>query len=269
MSSLSAAEAVAANRQAWDASAPLHRSDPSWDRLTQNFARDPGFSCFDPPMEAALRAIGLAGTSVAQLCCNNGRETVSLMNLGARSATGFDQSEAFLAQARDLAGIAGRDCRFVAGDVHAIDAEHDGAYDLAVITIGVLGWMPDLPRFLAVAARLLHPGGRILIHEEHPVVNMFEPRAEQPLLVRHSYFRTAPFVGEDAIVYGDGPAPRVGPHYWFAHPVGMLIESLIGAGLAIERFREFPDNISTTACDVLAADQLLPMSYLLQARKAA
>ncbi|PMU98114.1 methyltransferase type 11, partial [Pseudomonas sp. GP01-A4] len=104
------------------------------------------------------------------------------------------------------------------GDVQAIDAEHDGAYDLAVITIGVLGWMPDLPRFLAVAARLLRSGGRILIHEEHPVVNMFEPRAEQPLLIRHSYFRTAPFVGEDAIVYGDGPAPRVGPHYWFAHP---------------------------------------------------
>ncbi|MCJ2142539.1 class I SAM-dependent methyltransferase [Methylobacterium sp. E-066] len=218
-------------------------------------------------MEDALRAIGLEHSNVAQLCCNNGRETVSLMNLGARAATGFDQSEAFLDQARELARTAGRACRFVAGDVHAIDAQYDGSFDLVVVTIGVFGWMPDLARFMAVPARLLRPGGRILIHEEHPVANLFEPKQEPPLLVRHSYFRDTPFVGENAIVYGDGPAPRVGPHYWFVHPMSQVIESLIGAGLAIERFQELPDNISTTAHDALAAGRLLPLSYLLQARK--
>ncbi|MEG9527236.1 MAG: class I SAM-dependent methyltransferase [Hyphomicrobiales bacterium] len=268
MSSPSAADAIAANRRAWDASAPLHRDAPSWERLKQHFARDPGFSWFDPPMEAALRAIGLGERAVAHLCCNNGRETVSLMNLGAQEAVGFDQSDAFLDQARELAAVAGRACTFVAGDVHAIAARYDGAFDLVVITIGVLGWMPDLARFMAVPARLLRAGGRILIHEEHPVVNMFEPWAEPPLLVRHSYFRATPFVGEVAIVYGDGPAPRVGPHYWFAHPLGRVVEALIGSGLAIERLCEFPDNISSAACESLAAGRMLPMSYLLQARKA-
>jgi SAM-dependent methyltransferase len=267
MPSPSPADVIAANRRAWDASAPLHRGDPSWERLKQHFARDPEFSWFDPPMEAALRAIGLGDRTVAHLCCNNGRETVSLMNLGAREAVGFDQSEAFLDQARELAEIARRACTFVAGDVHAIEARYDGAFDLVIITIGVLGWMPDLAGFMAVPARLLRAGGRVLIHEEHPVVNMFEPKAEPPLLVRHSYFRATPFVGEDAIVYGDGPAPRVGAHYWFAHPLGHVIEALIGSGLAIEALREFPDNISSTACEVLAAGRMLPMSYLLQARK--
>ncbi|MCJ2086568.1 class I SAM-dependent methyltransferase [Methylobacterium sp. E-005] len=267
MSSPSSADAIAANRRAWDASAPLHRDAPSWKRLTDGFAGDPGFSWFDPPMEAALRSIGLDGATVAQICCNNGRETVSLMNLGAREAVGFDQSEVFLDQARELARIAGRACTFVAGDVHAIEARYDGAFDLVVITIGVFGWMPDLARFMAVPARLLRPGGRILIHEEHPVVNMFEPREDTPLLVRHSYFRATPFVGEEAIVYGDGPAPQVGPHYWFAHPLGRVFEALIGAGLVIERFEEFPENISSTAFEPLAAGRLLPMSYLLQARK--
>ncbi|SFL11849.1 class I SAM-dependent methyltransferase [Methylobacterium pseudosasicola] len=260
-------DAIAANRKAWDASAPLHRGDPSWDRLTDNFANNPDFSWFDPPMQAALLAIGLGGKTVAQLCCNNGRETVSLINLGARAAIGFDQSEAFLDQARELARIAGRACQFVAGDVHAIDAQYDGRFDLVVITIGVLGWMPDLARFMAVPARLLRPGGRILIHEEHPIANLFEPKQEPPLLVRHSYFRDTPFVGENAIVYGDGPAPPVGAHYWYVHPLSRVIESLIGAGLAIERFQEFPDNISKTTDDPLAAGRLLPLSYLLQARR--
>jgi SAM-dependent methyltransferase len=260
-------EAIAANRKAWDASAPLHRADPAWDRLSRNFAATPNFSWFDPPMQAALQAIGLGDRKVAQLCCNNGRETVSLMNLGAREAVGFDQSEAFLDQARELARIAGRACRFVAGDVHAIGAQYDGSFDLVVITIGVFGWMPDLARFMAVPARLLRPGGRILIHEAHPIANVFDPKQEPALLVRNSYFREAPVVGETAIVYGDGPAPEVGPHYWYVHPLSRVIESLIGAGLAIERFQEFPDQISTTTDEPLAAGRLLPLSYLLQARK--
>lgn len=33
MSSPSPADVIAANRRAWDASAPLHRDDPSWERL--------------------------------------------------------------------------------------------------------------------------------------------------------------------------------------------------------------------------------------------
>ena len=267
MSSPSFSDAIAANRRAWDASAPIHRADPSWDRLTRDFAGNPNFSWFDPPMQAALLAIGLQDKTVAQLCCNNGRETVSLMNLGARAAVGFDQSEAFLDQARELARIAGRACRFVAGDVHAIDPQYDASFDLVVITIGVFGWMPDLARFMAVPARLLRPGGRIVIHEEHPIANVFEPKQEPALLVRHAYFRDTPFVGEAAIVYGDGPAPPVGTHYWYVHPLSRVIESLIGAGLAIERFQEFPDNISTTADAPLAAGGLLPLSYLLQARK--
>lgn len=267
MSSPPFSEAIAANRKAWDASAPFHRANPTWDRLTRHFASNPNFSWFDPPMQAALQAIGLADKTVAHLCCNNGRETVSLMNLGVRAAVGFDQSEAFLDQARELARIAGRACQFVAGDVHAIDPHYDASFDLVVITIGVFGWMPDLARFMAVPARLLRPGGRILIHEEHPIANVFEPKQEPALLVRHSYFRDAPFVGETAIVYGDGPVPEVGPHYWYVHPMSRVIESLIGAGLAIERFQEFPDNISTTADEPLSAGRLLPLSYLLQARK--
>ncbi|WP_367153206.1 methyltransferase domain-containing protein, partial [Leisingera sp. F5] len=48
-------------------------------------------------------------------------------------------------------------------------------FDFAVITIGVLNWMPDLGRFFQSVAGLLRPGGRLVIYETHPVLEMFEP----------------------------------------------------------------------------------------------
>lgn len=243
---VSGADATVANCAAWDASAPLHRDNASWRRHAEGFASSPAYSCFDPPMAVALREVGLAGKAVAQLCCNNGRETVSLVNLGAVRAVGFDQSPAFLAQARELAALAGRDCEFVETDVTAIDPRYDRSFDLVVITIGVFGWMPDLGRFMDNAVKILRTGGRLLVHEEHPVANMFEPSSEAPLLVRHSYFRDTPVVGDRAIVYDGAPAPRVGRHYWFVHPLSRVMTAMIARGLVIERFEEYAENISTT-----------------------
>lgn len=76
----------------------------------------PDDSCFDSIMHEALAEIGLAGKAVAQICCNNGRETISLRNLGAAEAVGFDRSAAFLEQARELNTLARQDCTFVEAD---------------------------------------------------------------------------------------------------------------------------------------------------------
>jgi SAM-dependent methyltransferase len=67
------------------------------------------------------------------------------------------------------------DCQFVEGDIYQTAPEFDSAFDLVVITIGVLGWMPELGKFFDVAVRLLRPGGQLFIHEQHPITNMLEP----------------------------------------------------------------------------------------------
>jgi SAM-dependent methyltransferase len=266
----SSAEVIAANRTAWDDSAPLHRDNELWRRIADGF-RAPGYSRFDEQdgvMKRVLAEVGLEGKDVAQICCNNGRELISIKNLGARSAVGFDQSEAFLAQARELNAIAGQECLFVCCDANAIPSEHHSQFDLVVITIGVFGWMPDLPLFMGNAAALLRPKGQLLIYEEHPVATMFDVRSERPLEAVYSYFKQHPFVETRAIVYDGAPAPPVAKHYWFVHPLSEVMTTILKNGLNIEEFREFGNNISSVDYDALEkADQILPLSYLLKARK--
>jgi hypothetical protein len=138
-----------------------------------------------------------------------------------------------------------------------------------LVTIGVFGWMPDLGAFLAVAARLLRPGGRLYVNEEHPVMNMFDPRAARPFEPVNSYFRREPFVESNAIVYDGAAAGAVTPHYWFCHTLGDVFTACLDNGLAIERFREYPNNISSVEFDVYEQRAAsIPMSYVLVARRA-
>ena len=99
----SAQEAIASNRNAWDESAGLHKDTATWAALLDSVA-EPDFSCLDPTITTLLQEVGVVGKDVVQLCCNNGRESLSLYGLGARSVVGVDQSRAFLEQARELAG---------------------------------------------------------------------------------------------------------------------------------------------------------------------
>ena len=258
---------TAANRAAWDASAPYHDEGAEFAGLLEGFAK-PGFSCLDAELTERLEALGVAGKDVAQLCCNNGREILSVKNLGAGRSVGFDQSGAFLAQARRLAAAGGLDCDFVEGDVYEIPAEFDGAFDMVLITIGVFGWMPDLRAFFDVVARLLRPGGALLVYEQHPIMNMFEPGAADPHKPVHSYFKAEPFKDTGAIVYDGTPDVPGEPQYWFVHKLSDVMSAGLERGLTLEHFREYPHNISSAEFDIYNGQEAqLPVSYLLVARK--
>ena len=259
---------VAANRRAWNRAAPHHRASPSFEELLAGFRR-PGFSCLYAVESERLRALGVAGKDVAQLCCNNGREILSVKNLGAGACVGFDLSEGFLAQARELAAAGGLDCRFVEGDALEIPASFDASFDLVLVTIGVFGWMPDLGAFVEVAARLLRPGGALFVHEQHPIMVMFEPGdPDDPYRLVNSYFRTEPFAEDEIIVYDGEVTDETETHYWFVHTFGDIVSACLAAGFVIEHLREYPHNISSTPFDIYEnQDAQLPQSYTLVARK--
>src|SRR3546814_1097938 len=111
---MEAQDYIEANRQSWDEAAPVHAEQKLADLLA-GFAK-PGYSCLDEIETAILEKIGVEGKAVAQLCCNNGREVLSVVNMGAARGVGFDISEAFLEQGRQMARAGNIAGEFVPGD---------------------------------------------------------------------------------------------------------------------------------------------------------
>lgn len=257
---------TSANLAAWDEAAPLHRQHNQATLLAE-FSQ-PGHSCLDAVETAVLEKLGVAGKAVAQLCCNNGRELLSVKNLGARRCVGFEGAPSFVEQGQELAAAAGQELAFVCGDIYDIDAAYDGAFDLVTITIGVLSWMPDLPRFFAVAARLLKPGGALFIYEQHPIMDMIKPGAAgDPIEWELSYFDKSPYVETDGLDYYGDTSYDAKPVTSFSHTMAEAIMAGIENGLLLTHFEELPNHISNTWWNVEAAGIGLPMSYTLVLHK--
>ncbi len=261
-------EITAANRAAWNKSAPLHGTGEHWEQLLAHAAK-PGFSVLDPHLVSVLRGLDLDGKSAVQIGCNNARELISLASLGIRPETGIDQSGGFLAQARMLADAAGLDIRLLEADIYDLPADV-GQFDLALVTIGVLGWMPDLPEFFRVCSGLLAPGGTLVIYETHPILEVFDPHGDTPFEPAFSYFDRSPQQVTGLISYDGKDHGKGETGYWFIHSLGEIVTSCIEAGLAIVELREYEHTIREPEYDIYEGRVAqIPMSYCLVAQKAA
>jgi ubiquinone/menaquinone biosynthesis C-methylase UbiE len=254
-----------ANRAAWNEAAPRHAA-AAFERLAKNFGQ-PGYSVLDAIETGWLNEIGISGKDVVQLSCNNGRELLSLKNLGAGRCVGFDISDGFIEQAHKLAQVSGIPCEFVRANVYEIPAEYDHQFDLVYITVGALGWLPDMNGFFRVVARLLRPGGWVMIYEMHPILDMFTPGTPRTLELVDSYFRTEPYIEDDGLDYV-GQTDYKGPvTFWFHHKMSDIIQSCIDQGLAVRRFVEYEHDISNSFAYLAKETIRPPLCYLLIARK--
>lgn len=260
------ARITALNRAAWDASAPRHAQGPEWETLRATITA--GGSVLDKTFTKALQDCGIRGARVVQVRCNNGRELLSALSLGAREGWGIDQSPAFMSQAQDLATLSPFEAQYLCADIYALPEGSPRGFDLAFITIGVLNWMPDLPRFYAAVADLLRPGGALVIYETHPMLEMLEPGGDDPHRLVHSYFRTVPHIETQSITYdGSGQAGAPESH-WFPHSLSHIVQSALDAGLTLRSLAEYPHSIREVDYDIYEGQPAqLPMCFLLTALK--
>ncbi|HET7628715.1 MAG TPA: class I SAM-dependent methyltransferase [Bacillales bacterium] len=253
-----------ANRKAWNEVAPKHEELKR--EAKKQFIDEPGFSCLDETVTRELAAIGLSGKHVAQLCCNDGVETLSLKNLGAAAVTGFDISDGAIASAQRLAEEAGIESTFVRTDVYEIPKDFDRQFDLIYISAGALIWLPDLPGFFAVAERLLKPGGALLIYEIHPLLNMIDEEAAVPRM-KYSYFVKEPQAYNEGLTYLGNDPYEASTAYNFNPTVADIVNAVVSNRFRLRKLEEFPHDLSPMFEHLEACRVRIPMSLLLSAEK--
>ncbi len=256
-----------ANRIAWNQAGPLHGAS-TLETLKKAFT-DPNYSYLDQEETKILQEIGVEGKAVAQLCCNNGRELISIKNMGAGRCAGFDISDEFINQAKELTQVAGHDCEFVASDVYEVPECFNGQFDLVYITVGVIKLMPEMDGLFEVISRLLRPGGQLFMYEMHPILDMFSwDDQNDPATIIHSYFDLNTTKHTLMCNYWDMSLYDTEPMYSFHHKMSDIIGGALKHGLNLESFEEYDFDRSNMYASFEKHKLRLPLSYSLIARKA-
>jgi SAM-dependent methyltransferase len=232
----------------------------------------PNFSTFDRDCDALvfakIKALDLSGKTIAQIPCNNGRELLSLMQLGTVSAFGFDLSDAAIAEAKELAALAQLNATFERVDVLEISSSYNSCFDFIYISEGSLQWFPHLGDFFAVIARLLKPEGQMLLFEIHPFAFLFEEgfnlRAGniESLI---SYFDRGPHTYATGLDYVGGTEYEASECSWFLHRISEIITAVLGSGFSIQEFDEY--NFELADNEQAKGLDKLPLSYLILGKK--
>ena len=257
-----------ANRAAWNEVAPRHAAR-NQERLLKLF-REGGYNHLEDVTQDFLRRAGVAGKSVVQVCCNNGIDLISAKGMGAGRCLGIDQAAAFLAQAREIAEAAGvsDEVSFIEANVYDLPPALAGSFDIALTTIGVVCWMPDLRAFFHAVAGQVKPGGWWVMEETHPIISMYEEDPQGgPSFIAYSYFRTEPFVDDDGLDYFGRETYEAQPAYSFLHKLSDLVNAGFEAGLTLHGVEEVGHDISCRCADLERADANPPQGLYLLWRK--
>ena len=230
------------NRESWNAITPVHNSHK---RDQAKFLRDGGSTLFADVIEL----LGdLHGKRVAHLQCNCGQDTLSLARLGAE-VCGIDIGDDPIAFARQLSEDTGIPAEFHRSDLFDWFESTEARFDIAFTSYGGIGWLCDLDRWALGVARVLCPGGRLVLIEFHPISWSFGSGAK----LLQPYFLDGPIHESegvrDYVSTGLAPSGFEAGNTEFTNParainfqwtVAQIVQSLIDAGLRIESLREYP-----------------------------
>ena len=240
------------NRAHWDAMAAVHGEggDAYYDVEALAAGTRGLLRAEDDAVELAVGDV--AGKDVLHLQCHIGFDAVTLARRGAR-VVGADFSPASLEKARAVAERCGVEIEFVEADSQALPSSLHDRFDLVYATIGVVMWIADLDAWMRSVAAALRPGGRLVLVELHPFVNMVGSLS--PLVLDFPYADAGPQRFDEDGSYAD-PDAKLGATVTVqhAHSVGEVVTAALGAGLRVEALREHLEVEHDPRGDLLARE---------------
>ena len=224
---------LAANRANWDDRTAVHVQSQFYD--VEGWLRAaPG------PRPREIEMLGdVSGLRLAHLQCHFGLDTLAFARAGAQ-VTGLDFSPAAIDAARAVAqraGLADR-AEFTCANVYdALDTLGRERFDVVYVSLGALTWLPSVGRWAEQAAGLLVPGGKLYLHDVHPLAWSL---ADDSLALQHTYFEEPePFVDDDGVTYTDGENTITHKRsYEWNHSIGETVTALVEHGLRLDRLVE-------------------------------
>lgn len=259
---------IVTNKEAWE-DAFEHRNE-QYGLDNDKILRSESLPFLENEVKDELRKIDWSGKKIAQFCCNDGRELLSIMQLGASQGVGFDIAENIIAKARETAKkIDQINCEFVACNILDIDEKYRNQFDFIYFTIGAITWFEDLKLLFQKVAECLKPDGVFMINDFHPFENMLPLPGEDTFdieqlnKIAYSYFRKEPWIENNGLAYMT-PVYESKTFTSFTHTLADIINSTIQAGMNITSFQEFDYDIGLSE---LYNGKGYPLSYLLMAQK--
>lgn len=262
---------TASTQAAWNLAAQKYAADVEGDIA---FLKSGGVNL----SEREIRAVGdlRECNRAIHLLCSHGLDALSLLNLGAREVVGVDISAEMLELARQKSEALSAAATWVQSDVLNVPPELNGSADLILTGSGALPWVADLDGWARVVARLLRPGGKLVISEGHPLNWVWDVDADTHRVSpdARSYFDRSPRPNDDfpaAAVARYAPAESTPPPAWeYQWTLGEIVTGIAQAGLVVEVLEEHPDQFWPKFGDISDEElTLLPHTFLLVARSSA
>lgn len=217
------------NRESWDKRTKIH--------VNSEFYGHKDFLAGKSSLKEI--ELGLLGDvrrlKVLHLQCHFGQDSISLARLGAQ-VTAVDLSPAAIEVARKTATDLNLDVEFVCSDVLAADLLEGRKFDLIFASYGTICWLPDLEPWAKLIIDKLETGGRFLLVDFHPVLDMYDDDMQN---IEHSYFNVVPVTGAISGSYAEKSEERI-PYIVWNHPTSDVLTALLGVGLRITHFKEYP-----------------------------
>jgi SAM-dependent methyltransferase len=182
------------------------------------------------------------GKSLLHLQCHFGMDTLTWARLGAR-VTGIDFSSEAIRLARSLSAELNLPAHFIQSDLYDLPNQLQETYDIVFTSYGALTWLSDIPRWAQIAAGYVKPGGTFYIAEFHPAAYIFSDNADR-WVPEYDYFNTNVQAFPVEGSYADRTAvTQARISYEWNYPLGIVVTSLIQAGLHLEFLHEFPYSV--------------------------